>query len=223
MRDQPRQVPEQAWEGESRPADRLEDVLAEFLGDESAFAGTGRQKLLDDHPAFTAELAAFFEIHDVVRAIAGSDSRLPAVPQPGQPRPGGLATLPEPRDALSHGWSTEDASNRSGMCDTGSGAFPRRLGEYELLEQIGRGGMGIVYRARQLSLNRTVAVKSIHAGLLAQESARQRFRAEAEAAAKLQHPNIVHVYEVGQHEGQPFFSMPYVEGRNLAQVLSVGP
>ena len=99
----------------------------------------------------------------------------------------------------------------------------RCFGDYELIEEIARGGMGIVYKARQVSLNRLVAVKMILFGDLAGPRAIERFRREAESAAKLQHPNIVAVHEVGEHEGQCFFSMDYVAGPNLAGLVGNRP
>jgi WD40 repeat protein len=83
--------------------------------------------------------------------------------------------------------------------------------------------MGVVYKARQLSLNRIVAVKMVLGGPFASAAARQRFLDEAQTAASLQHPNIIAIHEVGEHAGQPFFSMDYVEGRNLAELLHEGP
>lgn len=99
----------------------------------------------------------------------------------------------------------------------------RPFGNYELLEIAGRGGMGVVYRARQLNLNRIVAVKLLPLGEFSRPEAVQRFRVEATAAASLQHPNIVAIHDFGEQDGQHFFSMEYVEGRTLADVAKDQP
>ncbi len=99
----------------------------------------------------------------------------------------------------------------------------RYFGDYELLGEIARGGMGVVYRAKQVSLDRTVAVKMMRPGLLASEAEISRFYAEAKTAARLQHPNIVAIHEVGEFEGLHYFSMDFVEGPSLDALVRERP
>jgi len=101
--------------------------------------------------------------------------------------------------------------------------MPREFGDYELLEEIGRGGQGVVFRAWQRSLSRTVAVKIIGIGQWTTDAHLKRLQREAEAAAKLNHPGIVPIYEVGECSGTYYFSMRFVEGDHLDEVVGRGP
>jgi serine/threonine protein kinase len=136
----------------------------------------------------------------------------------------GLATMACPVCGLSA--LTRERSARPAGADPPAVTLPppdatwppgTRIAGYEILEELGRGGMGVVYKARQLGLNRLVALKAIRAGRDAEPDQRARFRAEAEAVARLKHPHIVQVYEFGEHHGQPFYSLEYVDSGNLGQ------
>jgi len=170
---------------------RLERVLADYLHAVEAGQTPDRAELLKRHPDLAADLGSFFRNRDAMEQLA----------QPIKQQ------LPGPETV---GDSTSSKA--------GPGVTIRYFGDYELLQEIARGGMGVVYRARQVSLNRIVAVKMILAGQLASPADVQRFKTEAEAAAGLDHPNIVPIYEVGEHEGQHYFSMKLIEGGSLAGV-----
>jgi serine/threonine protein kinase len=102
-------------------------------------------------------------------------------------------------------------------------ATPERIGNYQVVSELGRGGMGVVYKARQQGLDRFVAVKMILASKYAGGQAIGRFRQEAEAVSRLQHPNIVQIYEIGEHEGRPFLALEYVAGSSLGRTLAGTP
>ena len=146
-----------------------------------------RQELLDQYPEHADAIRAFFADFDRMDRVASPlrlGGRLDATRLPALSEANGQTAL----------------------------STIRYFGDYELLEEIARGGMGIVYKARQVSLNRIVALKMILAGSFASSRDVQRFRSEAESAANLDHPHIVPIYEVGENDGQQYFSMKFVEG-----------
>jgi WD40 repeat protein/predicted Ser/Thr protein kinase len=172
--------------------DSLDAVIAAYLQDVEAGRVPNRQDLLQRHPELADALRAFFADFDRMDRVA-SPLRLA----------GGLRD-----DTGTVGLGAESPTGLPAV---------RYFGDYELLEEIARGGMGVVYKGRQVSLNRLVALKMVLAGTFASPREVQRFRAEAEAAANLDHPHIVAIYEVGEHEGQQYYSMKFVEGTSLAK------
>ena len=99
----------------------------------------------------------------------------------------------------------------------------KTISHYRVLEKLGEGGMGVVYKALDIKLNRPVALKFIPSAFLAAEDVRKRFVHEAQASASLNHPNIATVYEVDEFEGTTYLSLEYIEGQNLTEMLKTGP
>jgi eukaryotic-like serine/threonine-protein kinase len=171
-----------------------------YLAELHAGRRPDRQHVLAAHP----ELASFLDCLEALEQLAPS-SEMRANPADEAAT---LTAVPGAREAAGPACLGEQAV-----------AF----GKYELLGEIGRGGMGVVYKARQMDLDRPVALKMVLAGCLASPDHVSRFQDEARATAGLHHPHIVTIYEAGQVHGQPYFAMQYVDGPSLARVLQQGP
>ncbi len=186
---------------------RLDEVLAGFLEAVEAGESPDRSRLLANHPDLADELQAFFDDDDWMRQVS----------------------RPEPTDTSLHdsrcilestvisALAPSFVAYRSPDDADPSRAY--HFGDYELLEEIGRGGMGIIWKARHRTLNRVVALKMIRSSHLASQDEVDRFRGEAEMAAGLDHPGIVPIFEVGESQGQHYFSMALVDGLNLGELL----
>ena len=162
-------------------------------------------------------------IRDQQQAQPGDDAEKVSTDDGGSP-----ASLSKPltSDSVDDGHSdvlTDKSAEYESFTSQLEGELPQQFGDYELLEEIARGGMGVVFRARQVKLDRQVALKMILTGKLAGDSDVQRFYSEASSAAALEHPGVVPVYEVGEQNGQHFFSMGFIEGESLAAMIARNP
>jgi len=175
----------------SERSSKLEEVLAAYLRSVEAAEPLDPQQLIATHPELAADLRSFFANRAAMERLAKPFN----------------ASANEPTVGLA-----ENAA---------PAAWPRvrYFGDYELLKELGRGGMGVVYKARQTTLNRLVALKMILSGQLASADEVQRFKQEAEAAANLDHPHIAPIYETGEHDSKHYFSMKLIEGRSLRDAL----
>jgi WD40 repeat protein len=199
------------WKGGGRPRieDRLVDaavperasLLLELLAVELHW-----RRRAGERPAAHEYLERLPDDAEAVHAAFGQTGTL------------GLAADPPPAPHSTRETIVGPATTRADGSATDPptwGTHIRDFGDYELIRELGRGGMGVVYQARQISLNRPVALKMIRSAALASEGELRRFQNEAEAVARLEHPNIVPIFEVGRHEDQPYFSMKLVAGGGL--------
>jgi dipeptidyl aminopeptidase/acylaminoacyl peptidase len=184
-----------ARDGSAGRDQRLHEVIAAYLEAVRAGRAPDRQELFARYPDLAEELRAFLADHDRVGALAHPAAPSPVGAEAPTRTPGATAAA-------------------------GPGTPPRTFGDYELLDEVARGGMGVVFKARQKSLDRVVALKMILAGEFAAAADVERFRTEARAAAGLEHPGIVSVYEVGEHEGRHYFTMQLVDGASLSHKVA---
>jgi len=182
----------------------LVDSLSETQG---IAAHAALEEMTRSHPDIAPQLREVFAVMSMADAVAEQSVIFEA-----DGSPGGMAAVDVPPPPAP-----------AGSFIPGSTQLPAAFGDYELVEELGRGGMGIVYRAVQKSLGRTVAIKMLLRRDLAGPADLVRFRSEAEAAAHLDHAGIVSIFEVGEHDGHPFYSMQFIEGTTLAKRLAQGP
>ena len=221
---------------------RVDEAIASYLAALDAGEAPRPEDWLAAHPDLAPELESFLlqyrqvdELADPLRraaeaeGLAAPDATQPATPSPppasdpeaASTRHGPAALIADAptASAAASGEVTGDHDDEDHPLALPSGDRVRYFGDYELLRELGRGGMGVVYKARQASLNRPVALKMIRAGALSSDGDLRRFQNEAEAVALLDHPRIVPIFEVGSHQGQGYYTMRFVPGESLADRL----
>jgi tRNA A-37 threonylcarbamoyl transferase component Bud32 len=197
----------------------LDNIVLSYLQAAEGGSPPDRAELLKRHPDLAGPLEAFFADLDLLgrlvaplAACAAGAQVAPAAQGAVADQMGGRQTISLPADARA-----TVAMPAGGEAPAAPPDFAgRTIGDFELLSLLGKGGMGVVYKAREKSLGRIVALKMILAGAQARPADRERLRAEALAVARLEHPNIVRIYAVGEHDGLPYLALEYVEGGSLA-------
>jgi eukaryotic-like serine/threonine-protein kinase len=204
---------------------RLNEVLGKYFEALEAGDAPSRDELLAQNPDLTNQLLAFFANDEEFRRLVSPFTTIEgtaAASVSGDPDATGPLTtvplLPSGDPQVTAAQSADDRLERPTEVNV-SGTRVRYFGDFELTRELGRGGMGTVYEARQISLNRPVALKLIRAGQFAAEDELRRFQNEAEAVASLDHPHIVPIFEVGEHNGQRYFSMKLIAGVGLDKRL----
>lgn len=195
-------------------ASALEIAIAEYLESEARGQAPDREEFLRRYAAVGSDLRAFLLDHDRMRDL--TDPLREALEAAGG------APAHDPNETTLD--VTHPAARAVVVVNEGS-TLPRlgSFGDYELLKELGRGGMGVVFKAIHTRLHRIVALKMVVAGRLASDEELKRFHLEARAAAGMTHPGIVPIFEVGEQQGLPYFSMGLVEGISLAERIAAGP
>ncbi len=206
-------------------SDEQEGRLVDLIDELSAIAGPAAharlEALVERNPDLAGQLRELFGAMMLTDAVAERSTIFVPGAAIGGSDPPTLASGPAERPAPEAGDPV--AAGGGARFAPGVTLLPATFGDYELHEELGRGGMGVVYRATQRSLSRTVAVKMLLRRDMASAADLTRFRSEAEAAAGVAHPGIVAVHEVGEWDGQPFYTMEYVAGTTLSRQLAAGP
>lgn len=210
---------------------QIEHALLDFLKRHDLGEKVDRESFLREHPELSEQLRSILDAADWIEKMAGptvadslDESAANATAyDPNQVTTDLKAIVPGNHAAAVEDYDEGVSRGELGSLESTHAHLPCRFGEYMLEKVLGRGGMGVVYLANQMQLNRRVAIKMIRSGALASQAEVSRFYSEARSVAKLDHPNIVTVYHCGENAGHHFFSMDYIPGTDLAKRLADGP